>query len=646
MLAGHEDALEDHLAALPVEASPLAALPQLHFSRLHVIRDLVYQGPPQNPEPLRSATPDLHRQLRRRRSIASCDDVAGGSARRSTRSSPTASATRGAAIAPRSRATSRTTRPTTATSSAPAHAPPCRRARGPARLRGHGGPRSALAHARRRGAAGGVPRADGGRAVSSARVPARATAPAAARGRRRGGTDVDAVDLQGNLLRGYTHPVGAYVFVRVDDAARGREWLRGLLDEVMTAELWQGEAPETTVNLSFTYSGLAALGVSAAAAEHVPGGLPRGHGGARRAARRPSATALPSNWERRPRDGRGARARDALRHRRERSSSAAARGSRTTLGDAVDGRARAALGGAGRRPRPLRLQGRHRPAGDRGQRRRAAPRRRPARTAGGGWRDAARPASSCSATPTRTVACRSRPRRRSTATRPSSSTARCTCTWRGSARTWRQQRQRAPRRPRLCWPPSSSAAGRTARRWSPRRTAPTQAVASDPARVNDFRYGDDPDGLACPIGAHIRRANPRDHEGFFGGKLSNRHRILRRGRAYGPPLAARRARGRRRGPGPDLQVLQRRHRTPVRGDPDRCGSTTATRSASVTTRTRSSAARSTAAGKMVVQGHPPVVLGSCRPSPPCAAASTCSGLGCAPCAGSRRRATRRSARRG
>lgn len=55
VLAGHEDALEDHLAALPVEASPLAALPQLHFSRLHVIRDLVYQGPPQKRDPLQSA---------------------------------------------------------------------------------------------------------------------------------------------------------------------------------------------------------------------------------------------------------------------------------------------------------------------------------------------------------------------------------------------------------------------------------------------------------------------------------------------------------------------------------------------------------------------------------------------------------------
>jgi hypothetical protein len=55
VLPGHEDALEAHLASLDPLASPLAALPQLHFSRLLVIRDLVYQGPPQVPEHLDSA---------------------------------------------------------------------------------------------------------------------------------------------------------------------------------------------------------------------------------------------------------------------------------------------------------------------------------------------------------------------------------------------------------------------------------------------------------------------------------------------------------------------------------------------------------------------------------------------------------------
>ena len=53
---------------------------------------------------------------------------------------------------------------------------------------------------------------------------------------------------------------------------------------------------------------------------------------------------------------------------------------------------------------------------------------------------------------------------------------------------------------------------------------------------NDFRHGeDDPLGLYCPIGSHIRRANPRDsfrpgHEITL--QINNRHRLLRRGRTY------------------------------------------------------------------------------------------------------------------
>ena len=64
---------------------------------------------------------------------------------------------------------------------------------------------------------------------------------------------------------------------------------------------------------------------------------------------------------------------------------------------------------------------------------------------------------------------------------------------------------------------------------------PDPALAADPHRNNDFRYADDGDGLRCPVGAHIRRANPRDTFGF-GEKLINRHRIIRRGLPYGDPL--------------------------------------------------------------------------------------------------------------
>ncbi len=49
---GQEDALEAHLESLDPLASPFAALSQAHFVRLVVIRDLVYQGPPQVPEHL------------------------------------------------------------------------------------------------------------------------------------------------------------------------------------------------------------------------------------------------------------------------------------------------------------------------------------------------------------------------------------------------------------------------------------------------------------------------------------------------------------------------------------------------------------------------------------------------------------------
>jgi deferrochelatase/peroxidase EfeB len=54
---------------------------------------------------------------------------------------------------------------------------------------------------------------------------------------------------------------------------------------------------------------------------------------------------------------------------------------------------------------------------------------------------------------------------------------------------------------------------------------------------NDFRHGEDPTGMRCPFGAHIRRANPRDT--FAPGSaqqlsIVNRHRILRVGRRYGP----------------------------------------------------------------------------------------------------------------
>jgi len=60
---------------------------------------------------------------------------------------------------------------------------------------------------------------------------------------------------------------------------------------------------------------------------------------------------------------------------------------------------------------------------------------------------------------------------------------------------------------------------------------------------DDFRYHDlDPDGLRCPLGAHIRRAHPRDMLDPDPGSersiaIDKRHRLLRRGRGYGAPIS-------------------------------------------------------------------------------------------------------------
>jgi Dyp-type peroxidase family len=66
---------------------------------------------------------------------------------------------------------------------------------------------------------------------------------------------------------------------------------------------------------------------------------------------------------------------------------------------------------------------------------------------------------------------------------------------------------------------------------------PCPKSASNPKDRNDFLYYfEDRFGISCPIGAHIRRANPRDSLGpdpDTALRLSKMHRIIRRGRPYG-----------------------------------------------------------------------------------------------------------------
>ena len=70
----------------------------------------------------------------------------------------------------------------------------------------------------------------------------------------------------------------------------------------------------------------------------------------------------------------------------------------------------------------------------------------------------------------------------------------------------------------------------------------SQPHADDPRLRDrdDFLYREDADGLLCPLGAHIRRSNPRDdikpYPAAESLSMSEAHRLLRRARVFGSPL--------------------------------------------------------------------------------------------------------------
>jgi deferrochelatase/peroxidase EfeB len=75
---------------------------------------------------------------------------------------------------------------------------------------------------------------------------------------------------------------------------------------------------------------------------------------------------------------------------------------------------------------------------------------------------------------------------------------------------------------------------------------PAGPMPLDPAGQPDSNYlfrASDPHGYGCPLGSHVRRANPRDtlaptpDQGPTLLHSANNHRIMRRGRKYGPPIA-------------------------------------------------------------------------------------------------------------
>ena len=117
---------------------------------------------------------------------------------------------------------------------------------------------------------------------------------------------------------------------------------------------------------------------------------------------------------------------------------------------------------------------------------------------------------------------------------------------------------------RTCSARRWSAAGRAAH---PSRSRPTRddpELGSDPRRNNDFGYGDDPRGFKCPVGAHARRANPRDAFDDEGSVDVRLHRMIRRGTSYGPMLPDGVTRGRRGRPRHHLRLRRRPPEAAVR----------------------------------------------------------------------------------
>ena len=348
--------------------------------------------------------------------------------------------------------------------------------------------------------------------------------------RRQTGAELDLKDLQGNLVRGYTSRSAPTC--SSDQRRRPRPRLAARPARARDdGRAVAGTRPESTLNLSFTYTGLAALGVEEALLATFPEDFREGMA-ARAEFLGDVGESAPEHWEPGPGHRRGARPRHALRRRRRGAGARSGRRSRRRFDDAVklvheqrsealpegrdhfgfkDGIAQPAITGSGAVPRP----------GD------GLPNQ------GGGWRELA-PGEFI-------LGYHDEDGGLPLAPMPPFD--------RNSTYVVYRKMQMHPERMRAYLQKIANGrdpavlAAKLVGRWqdgtplvsSPH--GPNAEIANDPLRVNDFRYDGDPQGMACPIGAHVRRANPRDMDGFFGGKLSDRHRIIRRGRAYGPPLA-------------------------------------------------------------------------------------------------------------
>ena len=338
--------------------------------------------------------------------------------------------------------------------------------------------------------------------------------------------DVELADIQGNILRGYNQPLFRYAYYRVQEPVDGQRFLARLIPAVTTAQPWTTGKPASTLNVAFTCKGLTAMGMPLEVLATMPFEF--------RQAMRERAPVLvdrvesaPETWEF-PWDATGVHFWVGISwEERETRFQWVERQRADLLASCPSARRTPASWSSTiiHAEGAFRLH-RHRESGHR--RRVPGKRKRRWKMQGNGtWRPA--PASS--------------PRlwRRAGEIHPL--TVRFFRN--GTFMIFRKLEQRVAAFRRFVQVEARSFPGGGERlkaklvgRWpdgtpvmlSPDR--PDPAIATDPARNLDFHYSEDPLGTKCPLGAHVRRANPRDATGF-GGMPSNRHRIIRRGTMFG-----------------------------------------------------------------------------------------------------------------
>ncbi|MGZ4268715.1 MAG: Dyp-type peroxidase [Solirubrobacteraceae bacterium] len=353
---------------------------------------------------------------------------------------------------------------------------------------------------------------------------------------------IDLADIQGDVLRahGSRYTRTSYVFVGIGDGARGRAWLGDVADRVTSALPWRGARPPSTTNVALTASGLRALGVSEEAVGSFATEFRQGMA-ARAALLGDAGDSDPAAWE----EGLGTGAAHVLvtiNALSEEALEAELALLRDGLGDSGELRIVHELHARslqGAREHFGFADGSSQPAieGVEGQRVRGGgvPEKN------GGWRPLALGefVLGYEDEDSRLDS------RRRLPSAPNDPLGRS-----GTYMVWRKLHQHVAHFRKTLRDASSLyaegdeslLAAKIVGRWrngSPLMNFPARpperfyATASD---ANDFRYASaDPGGGRCPLGAHIRRSNPRDALGFDG-KLTFRHRIIRRGMPYGAEL--------------------------------------------------------------------------------------------------------------